>query len=483
MIACALISAACTSAAVESWVDEGLVEGSAADSTVENFEIVRAEGAADEESEIVAAEADGDPAVYESESADVLFDQNVVHTFEIELPEEALAELDADPAAEEYVEGSLLFNGERLDAIGIRYKGSIGAFLGCTGGPNPFEPSGPKTCTKQSLKLKINWDGADIEFFGQRKIQLHSMNLDPSLMRDRLAYLLFADAGVPAPRATHARVVINGEFVGLFALIEQIDGRFVRDRFDDGSGNLYKEEWPFSADGSVRPSEQLIASLRTNEDDDPTSEIIESFARELLEFGAATNEEAARQVLSDRTDLEAFVAYAVVDRAVRHDDGPFHWYCTRGPCEPHNFYFYEEPATRRVHIIPWDLDNSLQNWSLDGLNPVTGMPDAFGETQNGCEPFRFGVFDIFQRSAACDPLVAAWALLDDEFDRVDAEFRSGPFAIDTVTAHVETWREQIAPYVAEAAELHDDAVSVAEWNAAVDQLLADISAEPSRQDS
>ena len=56
------------------------------------------------------------------------------------------------------------------------------------------------------------------------------MNLDTSLMRDRLGYLLFAEAGVAAPRSTHARVVINGEFVGLFALVEQIDGRFTRDR-------------------------------------------------------------------------------------------------------------------------------------------------------------------------------------------------------------------------------------------------------------
>lgn len=420
---------------------------------------------------------------YQTESADVLFDQNVVHTFEIELPEAALAELDANPAAEEYVEGSLLFAGERLDAIGIRYKGSVGAFLGCTAGPQPFQPSGAKTCTKQSLKLKINWNGADTEFFGQRRIQLHSMNLDTSLMRDRLSYFLFAEAGVAAPRATHARVVINGEFVGVFAVVEQIDGRFTRNRFDDGKGNLYKEVWPFGANGSTRPSFQLLAGLRTNEDEDPSSEIMESFASELLDADAATDEEAARGVLSEWTDLEAFVAYAVVDRAIHHDDGPFHWYCIGGPCEPHNFYFYEEPASRRVHIIPWDLDNALQGWTPDELNPVTAIPDAFGETSNDCEPFPFGAFGLSQRSAGCDPLVAAWALLDDEFERIDNDFRSGPFAIESVAAHVEAWREQIAPHVAEAAAQHDDAPDVVEWNTSVDQLLADIAAEPSRQES
>jgi hypothetical protein len=479
VIACAIVGAACSSSG-----GRDTATTTSTDLDQISTESVAAEAPEAPEADDQQAEAvEGEQPRYETQTADVLFDQNVVHTFEIELPAAALAELDADPVAEEYVEGSLLFDGERLEAIGVRYKGSVGAFLGCTAGPQPFQPSGAKTCTKQSLKLKINWNGADTEFFGQRRIQLHSMNLDTSLMRDRLGYLLFAEAGVAAPRSTHARVVINGEFVGLFALVEQIDERFTRDRFADGKGNLYKEVWPFGADGDVRPSFQLIAGLRTNEDDDPSPEIIESFASELLDSGAPTDEEAARRVLSQWTDLEAFVAYAVVDRAIHHDDGPFHWYCIGGPCEPHNFYFYEEPTSRSVHIIPWDLDNSLQGWTPEALNPVTAIPDAFGDTSNACDPFPFGSFNLLQRSAGCDPLVAAWASLDDEFERIDNDFRSGPFAIESVTTRVEAWRDQIAPHVAEAAALHDDAPNVAEWNSSVDQLLADIAAEPSRQES
>ena len=35
---------------------------------------------------------------------------------------------------------------------------------------------------------------------------------------------------------------------------------------------------------------------------------------------------------------------------------------------------------------------------------------------------------------------------------------------------LDEWTSQIAPHVAEAAATHDDAVSVEEWNAAVDEL-------------
>ena len=69
--------------------------------------------------------------------SDYLFDQDELHTFEITLSDDALAELDGDPTAEEYVEGSLTFEGETVDEVGVRYKGSIGAFLGCTSGDEP----------------------------------------------------------------------------------------------------------------------------------------------------------------------------------------------------------------------------------------------------------------------------------------------------------------------------------------------------------
>lgn len=436
---------------------------------------------AESDDEGSAAGGEEEDFLYATEDATVLFDPSVVHTFDINLAPEALAELDAEPAAEEYVEGSLTFNGETLESVGVRYKGSVGAFVGCTDGPNPFSPSGPKTCTKLSLKLRINWNGADTEFYGQRRVQLHAMNLDESLLRERLGYEMFRSVGVAAPRSTHARVNVNGEFVGLFALVEQVDGRFTRDRFDDGTGNLYKEVWPFDQSGAVTSSEALIDGLETNEDDEDLSvEIIQSFAQQLLDANAANDPDAARQVLGERTDLDTLISYAVVDRAINHDDGPFHWYCDGGPCEPHNFYLYEDPSSQQVHIIAWDLDNA---WRTNGIvYEAVGIADGWGETSNDCEPFPFGQFNFMQVSAACDPFVAAWSSLDAEFAAADAAFRSGPFAPDNVRSLIDEWSAQIEPIVAEASAAHADAPTVEEWRAGVDALINDFVA-PAEQES
>ncbi len=361
---------------------------------------------------------------YASGDSDHLFDQGELHTFEFTLSDEALAELDSDPAAEEYVEGSLTFEDETLDAVGIRYKGSIGAFLGCTDGGNPFAPSGTKTCTKLSMQVKINWEDSKDEFYGVRTVQLHSQNLDPSMMHERLGYWLFREMGVPAPRSTHARVIVNGEYIGLFALTEELDGRFARENFDDGTGNLYKEVWPFAVGGLPQSADALIAGLETNEDEDPNADIMTGFTNEL----AAASPGTELDVIEKWADVDLLLRTFVVDRAIRNDDGPLHWYCF-GPCAPHNFYWYENPTDATVTLIPWDLDNAFDNLAGGGVTAtVTQIADPFGAITNECQPFPFGALGLTQVSAACDPLVGSLATLNTDYDAIRGELLAGPLS-------------------------------------------------------
>ena len=146
-------------------------------------------------------------------SSDFIFYQNELRTFELKLSEKNLNKIDNDPTAEQYVEGMMIFEGDTISPIGIRYKGSVGAWVGCVDGDIWFEPSGRKICTKLSTKVKINWKGRDERFYGLKKLQFHAQNLDPTLMHERLGYWLFRSMGVEAPRSVHARLVINGEFI------------------------------------------------------------------------------------------------------------------------------------------------------------------------------------------------------------------------------------------------------------------------------
>ena len=210
----------------------------------------------------------------------------------------------------------------------------------------------------------------------------------------------------------------------------------------------------------------FVEALKTNEDENPSIELIKNFGSEVKAAGP----DGAAEVVDRWMDVDEVLAWAVVDRTIRNDDGPFHWYCF-GECRPHNYYWYEEPTAGTLHLIPWDLDNAFQNIVKDS-NPVTPVADAWGEVTRDCQRFGYGDWGLLQRSAACDPVFAAWATFDDDYRRLLDEFLDGPFAEELVTAQVEAWVAQIADATTEAAAAHDDAVSVRKWTGAVDELLA-----------
>ena len=397
--------------------------------------------------------------------SEFIFDQNVLHTFELKIPKEDLEKIDSDPVAEQYVEGMLIFKGDTISPVGIRYKGSIGAFVGCVDGPNVFEPSGKKICTKLSMKVKINWNGREERFYGLKKLQFHSQNLDPSQMHERIGYWLFRAMGVEAPRSVHARLMINDDYSGLYALTEQIDGSFTDYHFDDQNGNVYKEVWPLTNDGTPTNEQSFIVALKTNEDDNPSVAIMNNFAEKLSN---ASNTEL-QNIISEYMDINKIVSFAVVDRAIRNDDGPFHWYCERGGCGNHNYYWYEEPNNQKINLIPWDLDNAFEN-ILSNANPVTPIADEWGETSNNCQPFPYGPFFIPQRSAACDKLIGGWASYKEEYKNIKATFINGPFSASTLNGLLVAWSEQIRAATKEANNTHSDALDVEKWEDELNKL-------------
>ena len=402
---------------------------------------------------------------YLNESSDSIFKQNKLPVLEINLPIGALEYIDADPAAEEYVEGSLTFNGETISPIGIRYKGSIGAFVGGVSGENWINPTGHKTATKLSMKFKIDWKGYNSTFYNLKTLQLHSMNLDPSQLHDRLGYWLFRQMGVPAPRAVHAKLYINGNYSGLYSLVEQIDEQFAEYHFSDGTGNIYKEVWPLKSDGDVQSDKKFYQGLVSNRTQGVNNDIIKNFAQNIVN----ANDTDIQTVIENHMHLNQILSYAVVDRAIRHDDGPFHWYCSWFSCEPHNFYWYENPTTNKVHLIPWDLDNSFENIIADA-NPITPIADNWGDTSNNCQRFSHGDMGIEQMSAACDRIVGGLAKFEVEYQQVKDILINGPMSEQSVNLQIGQWATQIRNATIEAEQNHNDALKTQVWGDAIIEL-------------
>ena len=67
----------------------------------------------------------------DNHSSDYIYDQNKFHRFDIFLTQNNLNEINSNPAAEKYVEGFLVFENKIIKNVGVRYKGSVGAWVGC----------------------------------------------------------------------------------------------------------------------------------------------------------------------------------------------------------------------------------------------------------------------------------------------------------------------------------------------------------------
>ncbi len=437
--------------------------------------------------------------------SDYIFDQDKLHTFELKIPDGALAEIDADPIAEKYVDASLTFEGETISPVGVRYKGSYGAFTGCLSGRPSFpdllnlsdlsdlsdsdlysiaNPSGYKTCTKLSMKVKINWEGRDEKFYKLKKLQFHSQNGDPSQMHERLGYWLFRSMGVPAPRSVHARLIINGVYSGIYALTEEIDSRFVKYNFEDDDGNLYKEVWPLSMYGVPHPDEVYSDALRTNENDNPSVEIIKNFGQSIADADPSD----IRSIIAESMDINEIISYAVVDRMIKNDDGAFRWsWESDGYYTQKNFYWYEEPNDQKLHLVPWDLDNAFVNINNDAnfitlpitttddlISAASSIADEWGQITNNCQPFVHGPLSMMQRSASCDKLTRGWASFTDEYNQLKAQFKEGPFSESQVNSLLDTWSDQIRNATEEAAETHGNVLSVSEWESAVEKLKSQL---------
>jgi spore coat protein H len=228
---------------------------------------------------------------------------------------------------------------------------------------------------KKSFKVSFNTFVRGREYHGLEKLNLNGEHNDPSIIRSKLCWDLFRQAGIPAPRANHVKLYINGSYKGLYINVEHIDEEFVRDRFGNREGNLYKCTYPADLDFiSNNPNDYRYETfgkrpyeLHTNTDEDDYSD--------LAEFIQVLNQTPLSQLpceLEKVFNVHRYLKTLAVELLCGHWDN----YAFL----KNNFYLYHNAATGQFEYIPYDTDNTfgidwfgnnwatrdLYNWSMPG---------------------------------------------------------------------------------------------------------------------
>jgi hypothetical protein len=172
--------------------------------------------------------------------------------------------------------------------------------------------------------------------------------------------------GLAAPRVSHARVYVNGEYLGLFGVIEPIDKRFLRRTLGEDSGYLYEFEWAgdyrfeWLGDDPARYAGMFEAETRE-------SEPIERRYATLLQMIATTTRGATNtwvQTMSRYVDFERLFAYLAVESFLADHDG------LAGDWGINNFYLYRYANRDRFEFLPWDKDVTFREIDRDVFEGV-----------------------------------------------------------------------------------------------------------------
>ncbi len=246
-----------------------------------------------------------------------------------------------------WAKGKLTVQNQSYENIGVRYAGDITYFVSVRG-------------LKRPLKIAFH-KFADQQFHGLASLDLHAAPLDATKAREALALSLFRMAGVPAPRTAFVDVTLSvpgkydKERLGLYIVVENVDKRFLRDRFGTEEGVLMN---PFL----VRSFEYLGNDWQRYRNQyrphgEPTkeeSQRIIAFAKLIHQGDDAT----FKKEIDSYLDVEEFLRFLAANALTSNLQSVF--------ALGSNYHVYLHPKTHKFVFLAGELEFALANFLLMG---------------------------------------------------------------------------------------------------------------------
>lgn len=233
---------------------------------------------------------------------------------------------------------SIEIDGKQLDSVGVKLKSNLSYSI-------PTD--------KKPMKIYFNGFVKGKKFDGLLRLNLSNEFPDPSLLRNTVAYKIFRDAGVRAPRTAFAKVYVNNNYKGLYVMIEQVDKSFFTHHFDYNSGELIKGlagflNWFPNDTFSLKRNYEI---KRSNSD--------EAWKR-FVDFTKKINTTPAEDFydsLKNDFDFDSYVSVFAADIIFNNWDSYFYG---------QNYYVYRDSSQGKYYYLPWDYNVALNNYDMVG---------------------------------------------------------------------------------------------------------------------
>jgi hypothetical protein len=240
---------------------------------------------------------------------------------------------------------SVKINGVLLGQSGVKYKGN-----------SSYDSTAIKNPLNISLDEYVNQD-----YNGVSTIKLSNQYLDPSMIREVLAYSMLGNYMI-VPKANFASVYINENWLGMYTNTQTIDKAFCAEQFQYSKGTFFK------CNPILNPSPSTKSNLKYIDSDSSSY-----FNFYELKSSAGWNELVGLcdsivnhpEALPSLMDMDRFILMLAFDNAMINLDSYMGVFAQ-------NYYLYKD-GTQRFNPIVWDL-----NMCFGGFPYIGGGGSSMG---------------------------------------------------------------------------------------------------------
>ncbi len=165
------------------------------------------------------------------EYASTLFSTDKVHTIDIQVKDADWEDMLENAQAEEYIEATVVIDGEKVSGVGLRPKGNSSLSMIASSDSDRY-----------SLKIEFDHFSDGISYYGLDKLALNNIAQDNTYMKDYITYQMMNEMGADAPLSSFIWVKVNGEDWGLYLAAEGIEESFAKREYGSNFGEIYKPD-------------------------------------------------------------------------------------------------------------------------------------------------------------------------------------------------------------------------------------------------
>ena len=286
-----------------------------------------------------------------------LFDPTVLRTFFLEFENDDWEmELQDFHGTDVDVPALLTVDGKAYANAGVRFRGMSSYDM---------VPAG----SKRSFNVSLDLADDEQRLYGYKTLNLLNCNGDASMM-STLLYSQIANQYLPAPKANHVHVVVNGESWGVYVNTQQFNKTFLKEHYPSSKGTRWKVTGSPRGDGGLRvlgdsPEDyERQYEMKSNDGEKAWNALI-ALCRTLQD----TPDDDLIAALEPMLDIDETLWFLALDVALVNSDG----YWTRA-----SDYSLFRDSNGVFHTIPHDM-----NEAFHGAGPGGPGGPRFGPPPGG----------------------------------------------------------------------------------------------------